>query len=140
MAAALSGMLIAGAFVVFVSLAPQPIGSVFFWTITCVRLSWGAVTCWRRTGLAFATAAMVQGALTSVCLAVLAAMGHPFPNLAPDSLVLFAGAVITGPLLLMIESRVNKAKMQQWSAHMEHGSVWDIVSGRDIPRLRDHGA
>ena len=105
-----------------------------------MQLSCGAVTCWRRTGLPFASAALVTGAVMSLCLVVLAAMGHPFPDLAPESWVLFGGGCVSGPLFLLIESRVNRAKWKQWARYMEQKNVWDIVTGRHIPQMRNRGA
>ena len=137
MAAALYGVTIGIGFVVFTRLMPQPLGSLIYWSFFSVQLSWGAMTCWRRTGLPFATAAMVTGAAMSACLAVLAAMGHPFQALAPESWVLFVGGTVLGPLFLLIESRANRVKWQQWGRYMENKSFWDIVTGRHIPELRN---
>jgi len=121
-------------------LMPQPMGSVIYWGFFSVQLSWFAVTCWRRTGLPFASAALVTGAVMSICLVVLAAIGHPFPDLLPESWVLLGGGFVLGPLFLLIESRVNRVKWKQWARHMEHRNVWDIVTGRHIPQLRNGGA
>ena len=140
MASALYGTLIGIALLVFTRLVPQPAGSVILWGFFSVHLSWVAVTCWRRTGLPFASAALVTGAVMSLCLVVLAAMGHSFPDLAPESWVLFAGGCVIGPLFLLIESRVNRAKWQQWARFMGQKNVWDIVIGRHIPQIRNRGA
>jgi hypothetical protein len=122
---------------VFTRLAPQPTGSVILWGFFSVQLSWGAVTCWRRTGLPFASAAMVTAAVMSLCFVVLAAMGHAFPDFVPESWVLIGGGVLLGPLFLLIESRVNRAKWQQWARYMEHKNAWDIFTMRHIPNLRN---
>ena len=140
MAAGLYGGIIGIAFLLFTTLVPQPTGSVILWTFFSVQLSWGALTCWRRTGLPFASAALVTGAVLSTCLLILAVIGRPYPTWPPESFVLFAGGVVLGPLFLFIESRVNRAKWKQWAHHMERQSVWDIVIGRHIPQLRDGGA
>jgi len=140
MAPALYGLIIGGAFFVFTRLVPQPLGSIVYWGFFSVQLSLGAATCWRRTGLPFASAALVTGAVMSMCLVVLAAMGHPFPDLAPESWVLFGGGAVIGPLFLLIESRVNRTKWRQWARHMEHKNVWDIATGRHTPQLRNGGA
>src|SRR6266542_6007357 len=87
MASAMYGVVIGIGSVVFTRLMPQPMGSIIYWGFFSVQLSCGAVTCWRRTGLAFASAAMVNGAVMSICLVVLAAMGHLFPDLGPASWV-----------------------------------------------------
>lgn len=137
MASALYGVFIGVAFFVFTRLVPQPVDSVILWSFFGVQLTWFSVTCWRRTGLPFATAAGVTGAVMSTCLVVLAAMGHTFPT--PEAWVVLAGGLVIGPLFVFIESRVNRAKWAQWARHMEHASVWDIVTRRHIPYLRNVG-
>jgi hypothetical protein len=139
MAAAHYGLLLSVAIFVMTQLMPQPAGSVILFGFFAVQLSWGAVTCWRRTGLPFATAALVNAAVMSLCLVVLEASGHPFRALAPASWVLYVGGVITTALLIWIESRVNQPKWKEWSRLMEHKNVWDIVTGRHFPELRDRG-
>jgi len=118
MAPALYGVLFGIAFFVFGRLVPQPMGAVILWSAIAIQLSLGAGICWRRTGLPFASVAMFHGSVMSVCLVVLALMGQPFPNLAPGS-------------------RVNRVKWAEWGRYMEHKSVWDILTGRHIPDLRD---
>ena len=140
MAASLYGAFLGIAFFVFTKLVPQPIGSVILWTLFTVQLSWGALMCWRRTGLPFVTAAQIAGAIISASLVVLAVIGHPYPAWSVESWVLFAAAALLGPVFLLIESRVNRVKWQQWAHHMERQTVWDIVTARHIPQLRDGGA
>ena len=73
---------IVGLVVLFLSrIAPQPAGSVIWWSVLAVQLTWGSTRCWRRTGLPFASAAMAIGAAASALLAVLATQGRVFPNL-----------------------------------------------------------
>jgi hypothetical protein len=126
--------------VVLLRFAPQPAGAIIFWSLTCIQLSWVALTCWRQTGLPFATAAMINGAVLSAALVTLALMGQPFPNLAPTSWVLFGGGAAVGALFLFIESRVNRDKWTEWARHMEHSTPWHIMTGRHIPDLRKGGA
>lgn len=140
MAPALYGVLLGIACLVISRLAPQPMGAVIFWGVVAIQLSLGARTCWRRTGLPFASAAMFHGAVMSLCLVVLALMGQPFPKLAAESWVFFGGGALVGPVFLLVESRVNRAKWAEWARHMEHRTVWDILTGRHIPHLRDGGA
>jgi hypothetical protein len=140
MAPALYGVLFAIAFFVCDRLVPQPIGAVILWSVIAIQLALGARTCWRRTGLRFVSAAMLHGAVMSLCLVVLALMGQPFPNLAAGSWVFFGGGTLVGPIFFLIESRVNAAKWAEWGRHLEHTRVWDFVTGDHIPDLRDRGA
>lgn len=140
MAGANYALFLVFAILVFRELMPQPAGSIILFGLFSVQLSWSAIICWRRTGLPFVTAALVHGAVMSVCLAVLAAMGRPFREMSAESWVLFVGASVTGPLLIHIESRVNKPKMNACREYMmEHKNVWAILTGRHIPQLRDGG-
>ena len=140
MAGANYGLFVAFAILVFKELMPQPAGSIIFFGLISVQFSWGAIIYWRRTGLPFVTAAMVHGAVMSVCLAVLAAMGRPSREMSAESWVLLVGASVTVPLLIHIESRVNKLKMKTCREYMmEDKNVWAILTGRHIPQLRDGG-
>jgi hypothetical protein len=124
---------------VFTKLLPQPAGSIILFGFWSLQLSSGAVTYWRRTGLPFMTAAMVHGAVMSLCLAVLAAIGRPFHDMTMQSWVLFVGAAISGMLLTHIESRINTSRVKQCTEFLEGKTVWDILIGRHIPQLRDGG-
>jgi hypothetical protein len=117
--------------------APQPGGAIVLWTVFGAQLAWGARICWRRTGLPFATAAMLTGATISASLVLLAAMGHPFPNLEPSSWVFYGAGAALGVVFLFIESRVNRAKWQAWARHIRTTSARDVFTARHIPRLRD---
>jgi len=139
-ASALYGVLIGIAFGLFTRIAPQPTGSVTFWGFFAVQLGWGAVTCWRRTGLPWATTAIAIGATMSTCLAVLAATGRVFPDLSRGLWVPVGIGFALGPLFLLVESRANRAKWRQWAQYMERKNVWDILTARHIPQLRDGGA
>ena len=91
-------------------------------------------------GLPFATMAMAIGAAMSAGLAVLAASGRIFPDLSRGLWIPVGIALALGPLFLLIESRANRAKWRQWVLSMERSNVWDILTARHIPKLRDGGA
>lgn len=139
MTGAYYGLFLGVVMFVMMNLIPQPAGTVIFFALVTVQLSRGALICWRRTRLPFMTATLVHGAVMSLSLVVLEASGHPFRNLAPESLVLYVGGVVTAVLLMRIESRVNQPKWKALARHMEHQTVWDIVTGRHFPEIRDRG-
>lgn len=139
MASGLYGALLGAVMFVLTTFAPQPSGAIIVWSLICVQLTWSALTCWRRTGLPFATAAMINGAVVSAGVVAVAFMGQPFPNLAPASWVFFGGGAAIGPVFLLIESRVNEPKWQEWRRQAEHQTLWHILTGRHIPELRKHG-
>jgi hypothetical protein len=140
MASGLYGALVGIVMFGLLRFLPQPTGAVIVWSLMCLQLAWGAMTCWRRTGLPFVTAAMINGSVMSLGAVALAFMGQPFPNLAPSSWVLFVCGLAVGILLLGLESRVNRHKWAEWSRFMEHMTPWDIVTCRHIPNLRKGGA
>ena len=140
MPSGLYGVLAATVMFVFTRLAPQPTGVIIFFSILCIQLSWVARICWRRTGLPFATAAMINGSVMAAALVVLALMGEVFPDFAPATWVLFGRWAAIGPVCLLIESRVNQEKWGQWAQHMEHQAPWHIAIGRHIPDRRKSGA
>lgn len=96
MASGLYGVLFGIVMVGLTKVVPQPMGAIILWSLICLQLAWGALTCWRRTGLPFASAAMLNGSLMSAGVVTLAFMGQPFPNLAPTSWVLFGCGVAIG--------------------------------------------
>jgi hypothetical protein len=124
---------------VFLDLAPQPAGQILWFGFWSVQVSWGAVTYWRRTRLPFMTAALVLGAVMSCCLTVLAAIGRPLGQMSAEAWVLVVGTMVTGLLLIHIESRVNKSKVKQCAEYREHTTVWGALTFRHIPHLREGG-
>lgn len=118
-ASGLYGVVVAAAFWVCVQLAPQPAGSVIYWGLLSLQLTWGALVCWRRTGLPFMTAGLAAGAVTSACLTVIAVMGGLFPNFSAESWVLLGGGLALPPLFFHIESRANRDTWRQVAQHME---------------------
>ena len=133
--AAVFGMWGAVAYSLLVQLAPQPAGSIVYWSAIAALLLWGSTLCWRRMRLPLSTAAMAIPAVASAMVAVLAAAGHIFPML-PLVWWMALGACMMAPaVLFMIEARVNRDKWQQWKSHVERASAWDAIRGRHIPVL-----
>ena len=124
----------------FIRAAPQPAGSILWWGLIASQLTWASTLCWRRTGLPFATAAMVVAAAGSGLLAILALAGYVFPDLPRVWWLPLGALMVSGPLLLLVESRVNRARWMQWKEYAQHMSAWEIFRGRHIPDLRDRSA
>src|SRR5688500_5923135 len=76
-------------------LTPQPAGAIILYALLIVQASRGALICWRRTGLPFMTASMVNAAVMSVCLIVLVATGHPTEEMGLEAWVLLGGFIAT---------------------------------------------
>ncbi len=84
-------------------------------------------------------ASMVIAATASGLLAALAAAGHVFPDLTAAWWAPVGAALLSGPLLFLIESRVHPAKWTLWQEYMARTNAWEIFTGRHIPDLRDSG-
>jgi hypothetical protein len=136
---AIYGLFLGVGIVLFLELAPQPLGSVVLWGFFAGQLTWAAALCWRRTGLPFVTAAMAIGAASSGMMAVLATAGHVLPDLLLAAWAPMVGVPFAIALLMVIESRIHREKWLQWERYMAQKSAWDILRGRHIPELRDRG-
>lgn len=110
------------------------------WSFCCIQLAWIGLACWRRTGLPFLTAALINGSVLSAGMVAVAVIGEPYPNLAPATWVLFGCGAAIGPLFLLIESRVNRERWREVGRHMEDKTIWHVLTGRHFPDLRRHGA
>lgn len=137
--AALYGVCIGIGFTVFVRGAPQPAGSMLFWGFFAAQLAWGTRIVWRRTGLPFATAANALAAVQCAAFVVLAVTGWIFPDFPAAWWMPIGLALAAPPILLFVESRVNREKWMRWRRFMEHASVLDVITARHIPWLRDEG-
>jgi hypothetical protein len=132
------GALLGLGFLLLTRLAPQPVGSLAWWLLVAVQLSWGASITWRRTKLAFATGAMLAGAAGATVVVCAILFGHEFPRLPIRWAVPVYGLMVAGPLCLFIESRAHRGDWLLWEKHMEDKTALDILLGRHIPDLRNH--
>lgn len=132
--AATYGLFIGASIVLLGQVAPQPWGTVVLWTLITGQLIWGAVICWRRTGLPYATTSMAIGAVISALFAILAVLGQI--GWPPLKLVAAGLAVPVMVVCNLAESRAHPAEWQEWRAHMDRTNAWDMFVGRHIPYLR----
>jgi hypothetical protein len=130
------GCVLALAFFLATKIAPQPSGSVLWWSVLTIQLGIAARLCWRRTRLPFATAAMAIAAASCALLATLAAAGMVYPDLPAAWWPVVGASMVASPTLLLVESRVNRARWNRWRASSQRCSLWDILRGRHIPNLR----
>jgi hypothetical protein len=133
---AIYGVLGGIAFVLLTRVVPGPAGSVVWWSFVAIQLTWVSAICWRRTGLPFATAAMVIAAANSGLLALLAMSGSAFPDLPLRWWIPVGFGLVAAPVCLLVESRVHRVESAQWRDYMAHKNAWDILVGRHIPNLR----
>lgn len=130
------GSVLGLAFFLATKVAPQPTGSVFWWSVLTIQLGIAARLCWQRTGLPFVTAAMAIAAAGCTLLATLAAAGMGYPDIPAAWWPLVGASMVASPTLLLVESRVNRARWDQWRVSMQRCSLWDMLRGRHIPNLR----
>lgn len=129
------GLLVVAPLMALLTLAPQPLGSAVAFGVIAAQGVYGAVLVWRRTGLKYATASLITGAVGAALMAYLFARGVDVWALSPASmLALFL--MVGGIVLFVIEERVSPDKWQAWREFMADKSVPDILRGRHIPHLR----
>jgi hypothetical protein len=133
------GVLLGLGFFLLTRLAPQPAGSLAWWLLVAVQLSWAASITWRRTKLPFATGAMLAGAAGATLIFCAILSGHEFHRLPIRWAVPVYGLMVAIPLCLLIESRAHHANWLLWKKHMEHKTALDILLGRHIPDLGHYG-
>ncbi len=117
------GLVLGAGFVVAVEMAPQPVGSVVWWSLVAGQLSWGAAITWRRTRLPFATAAMLVGAGGAAILTVAALLGYVFLFLPLAWVVPVCSLIAVGPICFFLESRLHPREWAHWRTYMEHKSA-----------------
>lgn len=133
---AMYGCVLALGFFLATKIAPQPAGSVLWWGVLTIQLGIAARLCWRRTALPFVTAAMTIAAAGCALLATLAAAGMVYPDLPAAWWPLVGAGMVASPTLVLVESRVSRARWDRWRVSMQRCSLWDILRGRHIPNLR----
>jgi hypothetical protein len=135
----LVGLFVAAAMVPALPDFAQPGGVTLWFTFNAVQLAWVAEVCWRRTGLPYATAAMLLGSTASAIIAVLAWEGHRSNAIPVASFILLVMVGAAAGLCFLIESHVHRAEWTAWRADQEDKRLWDFLSGRHIPYLRRDG-
>jgi hypothetical protein len=123
-------------FPVMTMMAPQPLGSIIFFGVMTIYMTWGALRMWRRTGLPFISTAVLLSAVMSATMVVAAAAGVRFPGLPFRWAIPFYSMPAMSVLLMFVEQHVHAHEWEIWRQHMEHMGAWDVFTGRHIPDLR----
>jgi hypothetical protein len=141
MAGVIYGLFIAAVILLVEKFTPQPLGSAILWVAFAVQLAWAALLTWRRTGLPFASAAMLISAAGMMMFAVLGVSVRVVPSMSTGAAMALGALIVTGPLCLLAESRVHPKEWAEWKGHMEQATLWEMLTGRHIPDLRhvQHG-
>ena len=79
---------------------------------------------------------MALATATFGMMAVLAMRGRVLPQLPAWAFGVLIANVAIGAVCYIVESRVNRAKWQQWRSFMEDKTEWDVLLGRHVPDLR----
>ena len=126
--------------VLFLRVAPQPLGAVIFWSVQAAQLTAYTVVTWRRTHLAISTLGGAAAAVASVFLLALYAAGYSWRNLSKPWLVAVCGLVALVPASVIVESRVHRIEWNEWKHHMAGMGLVDLLLLRHIPNLHNRGA
>lgn len=115
---------------------PADLGWTVFFGYLSIHLGFAAVVTWRRTRLALISTAMAFGSLFSLGVVALAGVGLGWPDLIRNQGVIVVPAVLVGPALFVIESRVHRTEWRRWRAYMHGCSLLDLLALRHIPDWR----
>lgn len=102
------GLLIGVIAVVLTRVMPANLGWAVFFGCASIQLGISAIVTWRRTRLILSSAAMAFGSLFSVSIVALAGFGFGWPDLLRNQWVIVVPALLVGPALDLIESRVHR--------------------------------
>lgn len=105
------------------------------WLILALQLAVAAVVTWRRTRLAFATAAMLTGSGTLMLLAYWTFSGLPLPERSWPELLYFIALVAAIPAFFWLESHRSAEQWKVWGEAMEKATLKDMLFLRHIPSL-----
>jgi hypothetical protein len=120
--------------------APQPAGSILLWTMLSVQCAVGLRIEWQRLRLPWLTAGGIAALVVSLAMIPVSALGFNLATMiAALPLPVVVGlwsALLFVPLSIGLESLRGSAEWRAWAAHMEHATVWDMLTFRHIPHLR----
>jgi hypothetical protein len=120
--------------------APQPAGSILLWTMLSVQSAAGLWIEWRRLRLPWLTAGGIAALLVSLVMIPLSARGLNLATIATalpvPAVVAIWSALLCVPLSVGLETLRASPEWRAWSAHMEHTTVWEMITYRHMPDLR----
>lgn len=124
-----------GVFVLLV-LMPQPVGSATLGLLFAVHYGMRAILTWRRTKLRKVAASLTLVAALSALVTIGAAGGYSLSTIPTPwawFMTLLGGFAL---FLLLAESVQERAQWEEYRRKTGRGTLWTILSGRDIPDLR----
>lgn len=105
------------------------------WLVLAMQLAVAGVVTWRRTRLAFSTAAMLTGSGTLMLLAYWTFSGRPLLERSWPELLFFIALVAVGPAFFWLESHRSAEQWKAWREVMEKATLKDMLFLRHIPSL-----
>jgi hypothetical protein len=120
--------------------APQPAGSILLWTMLSVQSGVGLWIEWHRLRLPWLAAGGIAALAVSLAMIPVSALGFNLATMIsalplPVVVAIWSG-VLCVPLSIGLEALRGSAEWRAWAAHMEHATLWDMLTFRHIPRLR----
>jgi len=133
------GLLLYGEMILLLEIAPQPWGSVLFWSIQAIQLAIYTTIVWYRTHLVISTVGGIAATLGSLLLAALLASGYSYWNLPLAWAIVVFAVIAVVPLSVFAESVVHRSEWNEWKRHMTGMGLKDVLLFRHIPQLDRRG-
>jgi hypothetical protein len=134
------GLFMAGVMFVLTQVAPQPAGSIAFWTALTVQAAFGGWIIWRRLRLRWFGLGAVSALCLSLVMIPISARGLNLATIATELPLWAVGAIWLGvlfvPLSVGLESWRNTPEWRAWSARGERATLWEVITLRHVPDMR----
>ena len=119
--------------------APQPAGSIAFWTALSLQAALGLWITWHRLRLPWFSAGAIAALVVCLTMIPVSARGLNLATIATELPLLLVvaiwSAVLFVPLSIGLESLRNSPEWRAWSARVERATLWEIITFRHVPNL-----
>ncbi len=142
MAGAKYGLIGGLAIVALQDWAPQPAGSILFWSLLSIQIALGSWILWRRTGLRFRWFLLsgIAALLSSAAMVAVSTRGLSLTTMMMELPLGVVAAIWLGilfvPLAVGLESQRHRQAWDEWKRFMADASILDVLRFRHIPDLR----
>jgi hypothetical protein len=119
--------------------APQPAGSVVFWTIMGAQSVLSLWIVWRRLRLPWFTIGGVAALLTSLAMIPISARGLNLATIATELPLGLVAAVWSAllfvPLSVGLEALRDSPEWRAWAARTKGATLWEMITFRHVPNV-----
>jgi hypothetical protein len=137
MASVKYGLFLALLMFVLGTLAPQPLGSIVFWTALSVQAVLGLGITWRRLRLPWFSAGGIAALFVCLAMIPISARGLNLATIGTELplsvVVAIWSAVMFVPLSIGLEALRDSPEWRAWSARVEHATLWQMITFQHVP-------